>query len=132
MKTKKYPWAINLVIVLAAGIVIGIILAWSHPFPLSSTAQAQSTRGGNDRSSTKSPTAAWYPRTEKVARDEMFVVALGTGMPTPITRAQKSSAWYPIKSLRWHRLTRRKRGEQVFPGRYFLNRRDHLASAIGV
>jgi len=38
--------------------------------------------------------AAWYPRTEKVAPDEMFVVALGTGMPTPITRAQKSSAWY--------------------------------------
>ena len=24
----------------------------------------------------------------------MFVVALGTGMPTPITRAQKSSACY--------------------------------------
>ncbi len=38
--------------------------------------------------------AAWYPRTEKVAPDEMFVVALGTGMPTPITRAQKSAAWY--------------------------------------
>ncbi len=37
---------------------------------------------------------AWYPRTEKIGPDEMFVVALGTGMPTPITRAQKSSAWY--------------------------------------
>jgi ribonuclease Z len=37
---------------------------------------------------------AWYPRTEKLAPDEMFVVALGTGMPTPITRAQKSTAWY--------------------------------------
>ena len=37
---------------------------------------------------------AWYPRTEKLGPDEMFVVALGTGMPTPITRAQKSSAWY--------------------------------------
>jgi hypothetical protein len=37
---------------------------------------------------------AWYPRTEKVAPDEMFIVALGTGMPTPITRAQKSAAWY--------------------------------------
>ncbi len=37
---------------------------------------------------------AWYPRTETVGPDEMFVVALGTGMPTPITRAQKSSAWY--------------------------------------
>ncbi len=38
--------------------------------------------------------AAWYPRTEKLGPDEMFVVALGTGMPTPITRAQKSTAWY--------------------------------------
>jgi hypothetical protein len=37
---------------------------------------------------------AWYPRTEKVGPDEMFVVALGTGMPTPITRGQKSTAWY--------------------------------------
>ncbi|MGI9327932.1 MAG: guanitoxin biosynthesis MBL fold metallo-hydrolase GntH [Pseudomonadales bacterium] len=37
---------------------------------------------------------AWYPRTEKLAADEMFVVALGTGMPTPITRGQKSTAWY--------------------------------------
>ncbi len=37
---------------------------------------------------------AWYPRTEKVGPDEMFVVALGTGMPTPITHAQKSAAWY--------------------------------------
>ena len=36
----------------------------------------------------------WYPRTEKVGPDEMFIVALGTGMPTPITRAQKSSSWY--------------------------------------
>ncbi|MGI9317412.1 MAG: MBL fold metallo-hydrolase, partial [bacterium] len=38
--------------------------------------------------------AAWYPRTEKLGADEMFVVALGTGMPTPITRGQKSAAWY--------------------------------------
>jgi ribonuclease Z len=38
--------------------------------------------------------AAWYPRTETVGPDEMFVVALGTGMPTPITRGQKSTAWY--------------------------------------
>ncbi len=37
---------------------------------------------------------AWYPRTEKVDPDEMFIVALGTGMPTPITRAQKSASWY--------------------------------------
>ena len=37
---------------------------------------------------------AWYPGTETVGPDEMLIVALGTGMPTPITRAQKSAAWY--------------------------------------
>ncbi len=37
---------------------------------------------------------AWYPRTETVGPDEMFIVALGTGMPTPITRAQKSTSFY--------------------------------------
>ena len=51
--------------------------------------QAQQT---GDRGAPASKTDAWYPRTERVADDEMFVVALGTGMPTPITRAQKSSA----------------------------------------
>jgi len=45
-------------------------------------------------SAAKKPPAAWYPRTEKIGPDEMFVVALGTGMPTPITRGQKSTAWY--------------------------------------
>jgi ribonuclease Z len=54
---------------------------------VSSDAQAQ------EKPKDKRP-AAWYPRTEKLAPDEMFVVALGTGMPTPITRAQKSTAWY--------------------------------------
>ena len=42
---------------------------------------------------TKKPDA-WYPRTETLAANEMFVVALGTGMPTPITRGQKSTCFY--------------------------------------
>lgn len=42
----------------------------------------------------ESTSKAWYPRTETVGPDEMFIVALGTGMPTPITRGQKSSSWY--------------------------------------
>ncbi|GAB3529735.1 MBL fold metallo-hydrolase [Photobacterium alginatilyticum] len=46
-----------------------------------------------EQSPTETP-SAWYPRTEKLRPNEMFVVALGTGMPTPITRGQKSSAWY--------------------------------------
>ncbi len=56
--------------------------------------RAREASGGVGSAQQNKRTAAWYPRTETLAPDEMFVVALGTGMPTPITRAQKSSAWY--------------------------------------
>jgi ribonuclease Z len=35
----------------------------------------------------------YYPNTEKLDPDEMRITALGTGLPTPITRAQKSTSW---------------------------------------
>jgi len=35
----------------------------------------------------------YFPNTEKLRPDEMRITALGTGLPTPITRAQKSTAW---------------------------------------
>lgn len=40
----------------------------------------QATRAGG---AAGSKTDAWYPRMEKVAADEMLVVAVGTGTPTP-------------------------------------------------
>ena len=55
--------------------------------------QAANGQPANQAAPEKRP-EAWYPRTERVGPDEMFVVALGTGMPTPITKGQKSSAWY--------------------------------------
>ena len=39
----------------------------------------------------KRPT--YYPNTEELRADEMRITALGTGLPTPTTRAQKNSAW---------------------------------------
>lgn len=33
----------------------------------------------------------YFPNTETLAPDEMQIIALGTGMPTPLTRAQKSA-----------------------------------------
>jgi len=92
---KKHHRSVGLAIVLLVGIAIGVIFARpdaSVPFLMGSSAQAQPAARGARAAESK--THAWYPRTEKVAADEMFVVALGTGMPTPITRAQKSSAWY--------------------------------------
>ena len=35
----------------------------------------------------------YFPNTEQLKPDEMRITALGTGLPTPITRAQKSTAW---------------------------------------
>lgn len=36
---------------------------------------------------------SYFPNTETLREDEMRITALGTGLPTPITRAQKSAAW---------------------------------------
>jgi ribonuclease Z len=74
---------------LSIGIVIGAYLAGPAEIDVTLLPSAHA----QDAPAAKRPDA-WYPRTEKLAPDEMFVVALGTGMPTPITRAQKSSAWY--------------------------------------
>lgn len=35
----------------------------------------------------------YFPNTETLAPDEMRIISLGTGMPTPLTKAQKSSSW---------------------------------------
>ena len=35
----------------------------------------------------------YYPNTEKLAPDEMRIISLGTGLPTPLTKKQKSSSW---------------------------------------
>lgn len=35
----------------------------------------------------------YFPNTETLGPAEMRITALGTGLPTPITRAQKSTAW---------------------------------------
>ena len=34
----------------------------------------------------------YFPNTEKLRAEEMRITALGTGLPTPTTRAQKSTA----------------------------------------
>ena len=36
---------------------------------------------------------SYFPNTEELSADEMRIIALGTGLPTPLTRAQKSTAW---------------------------------------
>jgi ribonuclease Z len=48
---------------------------------------SQAALGGDKRLPT------YFPNTEQLAPDEMRITALGTGLPTPLTRAQKSTAW---------------------------------------
>ena len=40
-----------------------------------------------------SENSVYYPNTEELATDEIRVIALGTGLPTPLTAKQKSSGW---------------------------------------
>ena len=54
--------------------------------------EAVAAQEGNTKQSLKQP-PAYFPNTEELRPDEMRVTALGTGLPTPITRAQKSTAW---------------------------------------
>ena len=53
---------------------------------------AVAAQEGSTKASIKQ-TPTYFPNTEELRPDEMRVTALGTGMPTPLTRAQKSTAW---------------------------------------
>ncbi|MCP4767553.1 MAG: hypothetical protein GY875_14910 [Gammaproteobacteria bacterium] len=68
------------VLMFAAVIVSGML-------PGISVAQEASSANQSTRHS-----SIYYPNTETLSPDEMRITALGTGLPTPITRAQKSTA----------------------------------------
>jgi ribonuclease Z len=59
---------------------------------LAITKEAIAAQESSAKVSTKQP-PAYFPNTEELNPDEMRITALGTGLPTPITRAQKSTAW---------------------------------------
>ncbi len=77
--TKLMRWctALTVLVVLTAGSILQV------------AESAQDSAG--QASMKKRPT--YFPNTERLGSDEMRVTALGTGLPTPITRAQKSTAW---------------------------------------
>ena len=102
-RIKKAAPPVTLVALVAGfiGYLLGTNDSLPHPAAGASDAVATTLVAAQDQSAGRNAAAApkkrpdaWYPRTEKVATDEMFVVALGTGMPTPITKGQKSTAWY--------------------------------------
>ena len=71
-------------IAIAAGL-IGMVLT------VLTAGGALRTTSAQDVSEERPPT--YFPNTEELLPDEMRITALGTGLPTPITRAQKSTAW---------------------------------------
>jgi hypothetical protein len=49
--------------------------------------------GSREKGQTDQRLPTYFPNTETLRPDEMRVTALGTGLPTPLTRAQKASAF---------------------------------------
>ena len=89
---KRIQPSIDIAIVLLFGIafsVIGSRVGVAIDSNIQGTkSMKQATSAGG---AAESKTHAWYPRTEKVAADEVFVLALGTGMPTPSSSSGSGS-----------------------------------------
>jgi len=49
--------------------------------------------GSREKGQTEERLPTYFPNTETLRPDEMRVTALGTGLPTPLTRAQKATAF---------------------------------------
>lgn len=70
--------------------LISMLVFSIYSIPVMQTASAAEKPTAKSSSSLR-PT--YFPNTELLSPDEMRSTALGTGLPTPITRAQKSTAW---------------------------------------
>ena len=96
---KIWHWGVA---VFASGIVLGGWLVAQESLLTSAVNEIEGALGvriahaqGSEEASV-SPTKArardvYYPNSEDLARDEMLVIACGTGMPT--TRAAQAAAW---------------------------------------
>ena len=89
---RRYQPIIGIAIVLVFGIafsVIGSRVGAAIDSMIDGTkSMKQATSAGG---AAGSKTNAWYLRTEKVAADEMFFVAVRTGMPTPSSASGSGS-----------------------------------------
>ena len=83
-----------------AGVVVAGVIAAAYFMGRSDERAGRSFSLVNPAHAADAPTVApvkaratYFPNTEELRPDEMRVTALGTGMPTPLTKAQKSTAW---------------------------------------
>ena len=61
-------------------LLVSMALLFTSPMAAKNTAEGGGVQKG-----------VYFPNTETLAPDEMRIIALGTGLPTPLTRAQKSA-----------------------------------------
>ncbi len=93
MLKKKYT-ALSLFTVAAVAAVIGCMVGQGRRTGEGAQAEAGSPEQAiPSKKATGFQKGAYFPNTEKLAPDEMRVIALGTGLPTPLTKAQKSSSF---------------------------------------
>ena len=95
MRTHCKQTTARIVVIVIGAAAAGYLMGRSderaeHGFSLVNPARAAEAPAGKG-STRRLPT--YFPNTEALRPDEMRITALGTGLPTPITRAQKSTAW---------------------------------------
>lgn len=72
--------------------VVASVLVLNNFQPIPPIVQSALAKDSKASQSVELP-PAYFPNTETLRPDEMRVTALGTGLPTPTTRKQKSTAW---------------------------------------
>jgi ribonuclease Z len=86
---------LSLLVIGIAAVTIGFVVGLNH-------STFNIAEGAGERLQEESMQSAYadipksdvyYPNTEKLGPNEMRVIALGTGLPTPLTAKQKSAAW---------------------------------------
>jgi hypothetical protein len=74
----------------STAIIVGLICVFACTFLI--TGKTSTAQEATAKASAKLR-PEYFPNTEQLRPEEIRITALGTGLPTPITRAQKSTAW---------------------------------------
>ena len=92
MSTKSSRRVVFTLAGLFGGAVLAILVIGTYGSSIAISGTTSGTGGGTTHSS-DALRPSYFPNTEELGAGEMRITALGTGLPTPITRAQKSTAF---------------------------------------
>jgi ribonuclease Z len=93
--SSKMRNRLSLLVIGIVAITIGFVVGLNHSsFNIAEGAGERLQEEGMQSAYADMPKSdVYYPNTEKLGPAEMRVIALGTGLPTPLTAKQKSAAW---------------------------------------